>query len=130
MITSDSKSMLAPPVAAIVCTLSDLKCERPKAIATQLARIHAPIISAFSQLLFFPASILFPPCQTTPALNCLDSLLGTLCDAGSAVCTLGLIDHSHIVLYSDGAGRTVLFTDVAGNTSDRAILVNILTHIL
>ena len=63
----------------------------------------------------------------TDHCNCF--LRALLC-AGSAVSALLLVDNGHVVFNSDCAGWTVLFTDVTSDTTDCAILVNELTHIL
>lgn len=46
--------------------------------------------------------------------NC---FLRTLLCAGTAMCALLLIDDSHVVLNSDGTGRTVLLADMTCNAS-------------
>ena len=59
-----------------------------------------------------------------------DCFLRALLCAGSAVCALLLVDNGHVVFYSNGAGWTVLFTDVTSDTADGAVLVNEFTHVL
>ncbi len=44
--------------------------------------------------------------------------------------TFALVDGCHIVLNSDGSGRTILFADVTCDTSHLTIAVNRFTHIL
>ena len=59
--------------------------------------------------------------------NC---FLGALLDAGAAVSALCLVDGGYIVLYGDRTVWTVLFTDVTGDASNLAVLIDELTHIL
>ena len=62
--------------------------------------------------------------------KCFDCFLRALLCAGSTVSALLLVDNGHVVFNSDGAGWTILFTDVTSDTTDCAVLVNELTHVL